>query len=191
MEQAELLGYLIDVLENLGIPYMVVGSMASMAYGEPRLTQDIDVVVDLHDRHVLRLCAAFPQPEYYVSPEAAAEAVQHEGQFNIIHPTSGNKVDLLVVKKDAYGQEQFARRQRVEIMPDREGAVARPEDVIIGKMEYYREGGSEKHLRDITGILKVSPDEVDRRYVARWADELGLSEIWRAILRRLGEPPPQ
>jgi hypothetical protein len=65
--------------------------------------------------------------------------------------------------------------------------VASPEDVIIGKMLYYREGGSEKHLRDITGILKVSGDQVDRAYVARWAAELGVTEIWQAVLRRLGE----
>lgn len=178
---------MIEILEDLRIPYMLVGSFASGAYGEPRLTQDIDVVVDLRPGQVQRLCAAFPRGEYYVSGEAAARAAQEGGQFNVIHPSSGNKIDFLISRQDPWGRAQMARRQRVRILPDREGYAARPEDIIISKMEYYREGGSEKHLRDITGILKVSGQEVDRAYVAKWARSLELDEIWQAILRRLGE----
>jgi len=185
VEQVDLLRHLIDVLEGMGVPYMLVGSFASGAYGEPRLTQDIDVVVDLPQSRVGEFCGAFPSQEYYVSPEAASRAAECGGQFHIIHPTSGNKIDVLIARTDAYGRAQLARRQRVRILPDQDGYTARPEDVIIGKMEYYREGGSEKHLRDITGILMVSGDEVDRDYVTRWARELSLSEIWEAILRRL------
>jgi hypothetical protein len=114
------------------------------------------------------------------------EAVRSKSQFNIIHSTSGNKIDLLIVPAGAWGQTEISRRQRVQILPDLEGYCARPEDVILGKMVYYREGGSEKHLRDITGILKVSGDAVDRRYVSRWAEEMGLADIWRAILGRPG-----
>lgn len=190
MEQADLLKRTIEVLETLRIDYMLVGSVASSAYGEPRLTQDIDVVVDLRADQVARLCAAFCAPEYYVSPDAAAEAVRQGGQFNIIHPSSGNKIDLILARKDRWGREQFRRRQRAWILPDREGYIARPEDVILSKMEYYREGGSEKHLRDITGILKISPDQVDRDYVGLWAGRLGLTDIWKALLHRLGQAPP-
>ena len=78
------------------------------------------------------------------------------------------------------------RRQKVRILPDRDGYVARPEDIILGKMQYYRQGGAEKHLRDIAGILKVLDENVDRAYVARWSEKLGLTKIWNAILRRLG-----
>lgn len=190
MEQVDLLRYLIDVLERMGVPYMLVGSFASGAYGEPRLTQDIDVVVDLPAGRVAEFCGAFPFDDYYVSAEAAARAARDGGQFNIIHPSSGNKIDVLIARTDPYGREQLARRQRVSILPDREGYTARPEDVIIGKMEYYREGGSEKHLRDITGILVVSGEDVDRDYVTRWANRLGLTEIWEAIQRRLGRCAP-
>ena len=69
--------------------------------------------------------------------------------------------------------------------------MARPEDIIISKMLYYKQGGSEKHMRDITGILKVSGEEVDRAYVERWAEELGLKEIWEAIQKRLSETPEE
>lgn len=185
MEQIDLLRQLVKVLESLRIPYMVVGSMASTAYGEPRMTQDIDVVVDLKVSQVQPLCDAFSSEEYYISNQAALDAICHRGQFNIIHSTSGNKIDLMIVPASAWGQAEMSRRQRRRILPDLEGYCARPEDVILGKMEYYREGESEKHLRDIAGILKVSKDMVDCQYVSSWAAQMGLSEIWKMILERL------
>ena len=165
---------------------MLVGSMASAAYGEPRMTKDIDVVVDLREPQVSLLCRAFASDEFYVSEPAALQAVRRKGQFNIIHPKSGNKIDLLILPASAWGQAEFLRRERTRILPDLEGYCARPEDVILGKLMYYREGGSEKHMRDITGILKVSGDAVDREYVSAWAVKMGLAEIWQAVLSRLG-----
>lgn len=82
---------------------------------------------------------------------------------------------------------EFSRRRRSKVFSDQETNFASPEDVIIKKMEFYREGGSEKHLRDITGILKISGDAVDQTYISEWAIHLGLTEIWDAILRRLEE----
>ena len=186
MDQIDLLRHLVGILDRLHVPYMVVGSLASAAYGEPRMTRDIDVVVDLRERQVALLCGAFPAGEYYVSETAALEAVRRQGQFNIIHPASGNKIDLMIVPASAWGLAEIGRRQRVRILPDLEGYCARPEDVILGKMMYYAEGGSEKHLRDITGILKVSGDQVDRGYVSRWAEQMGLGSIWQAVLARSG-----
>ena len=187
MEQVDLLRRLITLLEEMGITYMVVGSFASGAYGEPRLTQDIDVVVVLRSEQVGPLCAAFPAEEYYVSLDAAREAVRQGTQFKVIHPDSGTKIDFIMARKDAWGQAQLVRRQRLRILPDSEGFVARPEDVIIGKLQYYQRGGSEKHLRDITGMMTVSREEIDETYVARWAEGMGLMKIWEAILRRLGK----
>ena len=185
MDQIDLLRQLVGVLDRLDVPYMVVGSLASAAYGEPRMTQDIDVVVDLKEQQVPGLCKAFSSDDFYVSERAALEAVRRKGQFNIIHSTSGNKIDMLIVPASAWGEAEMSRRQRMRILPDLEGYCALPEDVILGKMEYYREGGSEKHLRDITGIMKVSSDMVDRQYVCRWSQQMGLADIWRAILQRL------
>lgn len=187
MEQDELLRQVIEVLERLKITYMIVGSIASGAYGEPRMTQDIDVVVDLRYGDIGPLCEAFGPDEFYVSVEAAAQAFQRGGQFNVIHPASGNKIDFMMARHDSWGDEQMSRRQRVRILPDREGYTARPEDIIIGKMEYYKEGGSEKHLRDIAGIMRISGEEVDRDYVVQWAEKLGLMEVWTAVLRRLAK----
>lgn len=149
MEQTDVLRYVIEVLEEMGATYMLVGSFSSAVYGEPRMTRDIDVVVQLAPDQVERLCEAFPPEDYYVSREAALEALAHEGQFNVIHATSGNKIDFMIARGDAWGVEQLRRRVRLELLPGMRGFVASPEDVIIGKMVYYREGGSDKHLRDI------------------------------------------
>ena len=190
MEQADLLRRVIGILEKLNIPYMVVGSVASSAYGEPRFTLDIDIVIEIRTDQVNAFCEAFPENEYYVSPEAAMDAVCRGSQFHVIHSSSGGKVDFMIAPKDMWGRTQFSRREMRAILPDQQGYVARPEDIILSKMRYYQEGGSEKHLRDITGMLKVSGQEIDRAYVARWAEQLGVTEIWQAILRRLGEAKP-
>lgn len=187
MEQLELLKSVVSVLEDLQLTYMIVGSYGSGAWGEARFTQDIDIVVDLSLADAERLVNAFPLPEYYVSLEAATEAVRYHRQFNLIHPTSGNKVDFMVAGTDEWGRTQLRRRRSIVLGEGFATFVGAPEDIIISKMRYFRRGQSEKHLRDIAGILKVSGEEVDREYVARWAEEFGVTEIWEAILRRVGE----
>ena len=183
VEQSDLLRYTVDRLEEMGIVYAIVGSFASGAYGEPRFTMDIDIVVDLRDNHIDAFCASFPDPEFYASKPAIRDAVHRRTQFNIIHPTSGNKIDFMMSGTDPWSRNQLARRQSVQILPDRAGYVASPEDVILGKMLYYHEGGSEKHLRDIAGILRVQG--ADRQYIARFADQLGVVEVWQAVLERI------
>jgi len=187
LEQDELLRRVVDILEEQGITYLLVGSLASGVYGEPRLTHDIDVVIELRPDQVSRLCDAFPAPEYYVSQQAAREAVAMNGQFNVIHPASGNKIDFVIARQDAWGRSQVSRRRRELILPDRPGYTAAPEDVILGKLWYYHEGGSEKHLRDIAGMLQVSAAEIDKGYIDNWARQLGLTEEWQAVLDRLRE----
>lgn len=184
MEPSELLRYLVAEIERLGIPYLVTGSMATIYFGEPRYTNDIDVVVDLPPGRVVEFCQAFPAPDFYVSQEAAQGAVQQRGQFNIIHPVSGLKIDIIIPPDTPFNCERFARATRVRPAADYEAWFASPEDVIIKKMEYYRQGGSEKHLRDITGVLKISGARVDRAYVSDWASRLGLEAIWEAVLNR-------
>jgi hypothetical protein len=189
LDQADLLRYAIEALEDRGIVYMVVGSFGSAVYGEPRLTHDIDIVVELSGAQVEQLCEAFPDPEFYVSLPAARRAVLHRGQFNVIQPSSGYKIDFLVARDDAWGRSQMARRVRKPILPGREAFVAAPEDVIIGKLWYYHEGQSEKHLRDIASMLTVSGSEIDRAYVEEWANRLGIAAGWQAVLKRVGGQP--
>jgi len=185
MELHDLLERLVAVLERLQIPYLITGSVAAMAYGEPRLTNDIDVVVDLDEAHAAPFAAQFPPDEYYLSDEAIRDALIRKGQFNIIHPASGLKIDVIIQKGTPFEQSRFKRARLIHPADSYEARFAAPEDVILKKMEYYREGGSEKHLRDIAGIMKISAGEIDERYIGEWADRLGLREIWDAMLQRL------
>ena len=187
MELFELLQKVVDVFERLQISYLVTGSVASMAYGEPRLTNDIDIVAAIDGQHITALLSAFPPDEFYISGEMIREAIHHHGQFNIIHPASGLKVDIIVKQDTPFDSSRFKRLRRIYPAESYQANFASPEDVIIKKMEFYRAGGSEKHLRYIAGILKISGEEVDMGYISEWARRLGLTEIWNAVLRRLGE----
>ncbi|MCI0493343.1 MAG: hypothetical protein L0Z07_10455 [Planctomycetes bacterium] len=184
MEQTDLLRLATQTLDQLGIPYALVGSFASGVWGESRFTQDIDILVDLKPAQVEPLCRAFRGPEFYVSEAAAREATEHSRQFNIIHPASGNKIDFMLAGEMPWAVAQLRRRKRVPLFPGHDVSVAAPEDVILGKLVYYSEGGSEKHLRDITGIVKISGDMIDRTYLAEFASLLGVSDIWQALLQR-------
>lgn len=189
MELYDLLARVVEAFERLHIPYIVTGSVASMAYGEPRLTNDIDVVAEMREAHVSGFLAAFPPDEYYVSEEAIREGIRRQGQFNIIHPASGLKVDVIIRKDTPFDRSRFARARVAYPAETYTASFSSPEDVIIKKMEFYREGGSDKHLRDITGMLKVSGDEIDEAYIVEWAERLGLRDIWDAIKRRLTQKP--
>ena len=115
------------------------------------------------------------------------EAIQLHGQFNIIHPASGLKVDVIIKQNTPFDSSRFRRVQQIHPAESYQANFAAPEDVIIKKMEYYRDGGSEKHLRDIAGILKISGELVDRDYITDWAQRLGLNEIWDAVQKRVNE----
>lgn len=183
MEQSDLLRYTVAALEKLGARYFVTGSTASIFFGEPRFTNDLDVVADLREEDVAGLCAEFPSPEFYLSEEAARRAVAQKGSFNILHPASGLKVDLIVPHDSMFNRSRFSRIQRIWTDADSQACFTTAEDLIIKKMEFFREGGSEKHLRDITGILKISGATLDYEYIESWAENLGVETIWRTILR--------
>ena len=186
MEPSDLLRKVADVLESLEVRYLITGSTATIAYGEPRFTNDIDVVAALPEEKVDAFCAAFPAGEFYCSPEAVRDAVKRHFQFNIIHPASGLKVDVMIPAITPFNASRLSRGVRLPGGPAFSVWFASPEDVIIKKLEYYREGGSEKHLRDIAGVLKVRGNRVDRDYISDWTARLGLSAEWRLILDREG-----
>lgn len=181
----ELLQKIVEVLENLQIPYLVTGAIASMAYGEPRLTNDIDIVAAIEEQHIKGLISAFPPDDFYISEDMIRDAIHYHGQFNIIHPASGLKVDVIIKQNTPFDNSRFRRIKRIQPAESYQANFAAPEDVIIKKMEYYKKGCSDKHLRDITGILKVSGHDVDREYIITWAKNLGLMKIWKAVEDRV------
>jgi hypothetical protein len=182
MEQGELLRRVVDTLERLKLSYLVTGSIATTLYGEPRFTNDIDVVVQLPLDRAEALVQAFPADDFYVDAEQVRLAIARRGEFNIIHPASGLKVDVMIPAMDEFDLSRFARARRVRPAIGFEADFAAPEDVIVKKLKYYDDGGSEKHLRDIGGVLRISSSEVDRDYIATWAQRLGVLEVWKLIL---------
>ncbi len=168
IEPVELLRHVADALEAMGLRYFVTGSTATIFYGEPRFTNDIDVVVDLAEPSIAEFCARFPEDEFYVSSTAALEAVRSRTQFNIIHPASGLKVDVIVPESTPFNESRFARARYLHAGEDFKACFVSPEDVVIMKMVFYREGGSEKHLRDIAGVLATCREQLDIAYVSHW-----------------------
>src|SRR5579863_3576291 len=188
MEQIDLLRFTLDALARLEILYALVGSYGSSIFGEPRFTRDIDILVELPESKVTSFCVLFPAPDFYLSEPAVRDAIRQRSQFNLLHPASGNKVDFMLPRDNAWGRSQLSRCKRIELQPGLEGFVAAPEDVIVGKLWYNSEGGGDRHLRDIAGILRVSGDSVDRHDVERWAKELGYLEVWGQVVATADGP---
>jgi hypothetical protein len=190
LEQNDLLEWTVALLERQGLQYMLVGSVASSYYGLIRSTQDIDFVVRFTSAQLEAFCAEFSPDDFYVSLPAAREALLRGGQFNIIHFRSGNKLDIMLPRQDAWGQQQLSRRRAANLVANVSGYVAAPEDIILGKLWYYREGEHEKHLRDIVSILQEQR-ELDRDYLQQWITQLGYNDLWEVIEQRLKLPPKE
>jgi hypothetical protein len=175
--------YVIDVLERLDIPYMVVGGFAAIFYGEPRLTLDVDIVIDMKPAHIRPFVAAFPIPDYYVSEEAIRDSLRRRFPFNVIQPFTGAKVDLVPLPRDLFSRTAFERRQRMEY--DAEGhsaAFIRAEDLVVAKLVAFRETQSDKHLRDARGILTTQWGRLDLAAIRRQAAAAGVSDAFERAL---------
>lgn len=182
MEQLDLLKHVCTLLDRLGVRYMVTGSQATIAYGEPRFTNDIDIVVELDESSLDALCEGFPDEEYYLSRPAAREAVRDRGMFNVIHPQSGLKIDFIIPEKTGYDQQRLGRSIRVRVGPDFEALLTTPEDIIVKKLEWHRMGGGERHLRDIAGIIRVQSERLDIAYIELAADALDVRDLWDYVV---------
>ena len=180
----ELLDDLLDVLRRCSIQYMVVGSVSSSLYGQARTTQDLDVVVELDPLQLESLVKMLPESRYYLSPEAAREAIQRRSQFNVIDLGTGGKVDLIMLKRRPFSQMEFQRRRAVEFL-GKTIYVASGEDVVLSKLEWNKMTPSERQIRDVIGILSVQGEALDHDYLRHWAEELGvaakLQEIFAAL----------
>jgi len=183
----ELMQKVADFLERESTPYRIVGSMASIIYGEPRFTNDVDVLVDLPREKVGALCREFPPPDYYLSAEAAREAIAKRHQFNILHIPSGLKVDMILPTDTEFSRLDISHGQRINSEGFYNALFASPENVILKKLFYFQEGGSDKHLRDIAGILLIQGERIDQAYLDKWAPELGVTDELDFVRAQLRE----
>jgi hypothetical protein len=189
MPEPDLFMLFVRPLNALGAPYMVSGSIAAMLYGEPRLTNDVDIIVFLTAKTVSELTRSFSSEDFYCPP---AEVIALEtfrptrGHANIIHIPSGYKADLYVSTEDPLHVWGMSRARSLRV-GDEMVRVAPPEYVIVRKLEFYREGGSEKHIRDIRSMLKVSKGLLDPEQLEKLIEERGLEDAWAKAQEGLGE----
>jgi len=159
---------------------MLAGSFASSYHGDPRTTNDIDLVIAPTRTSLEAFVRSLEPTEYYVSPEAALEAFGRQGQFNVIVLESGWKVDLILRKERAFSHSEFERRELAEI-EETPVFVATAEDTIVAKLEWAKAGESERQLRDVTGILELRGSSLDLAYIERWVAELDLHGEWQRV----------
>jgi len=168
------------IFNALNIPYLVGGSVASTLMGEPRATEDVDIVADLTIDKLIPLLQAL-QPRFYVSEDAVRDAIRFKRSFNLIDNDSLGKVDVFILKDNPFPQIEFQRRrsQLVRQNPDQMLVLPTPEDIILQKLVWYRmtKNESQRQWRDVLGVMKLQGDRLDFEYLQKWAKELSLSDL--------------
>jgi hypothetical protein len=169
-----------DILERLAIPYAIGGSLASAVHGVMRATMDADIVAAMHPEHITPLVAALGD-DFYADDHMIAEAVRRRASFNLLHLETMFKVDIFVAKPRSFDQAQLTRRQNLQLgeAPTQTAYVVSAEDIILAKLEWYKLGNqiSDRQWRDILSVLKVQDTQLDRAYLQRMAQELGVADI--------------
>ena len=178
-------GIALDVgvrLDQLRVEWVIGGSLASSVHGEPRATQDVDMVVALRPRHVKPLWEALRR-EYYVDVDEMRAAVTTPASFNAIHFASAIKVDFFVAGDDPFEADRLANRQRVET-PGGVLHVDTAEHTVLRKLEWYRRGGeaSDRQWRDVRAIARIQGDRLDRDRLAFWGARLGVLDLLQRVL---------
>ena len=176
-EELEVLKIVTGRLESSRIPYMVTGSIAANYYAVPRMTRDIDLVVELSAADADRLCALF-EGDFYIDRAAVGRAIATRGTFNLIHHEHVVKVDFVVRKDSEYRREEFRRRRRVTI-DDVVIFIVAPEDLIISKLDWARDTRSEVQLADVRNLRAAA--DLDLEYLTRWVARLGLDGLYREV----------
>jgi hypothetical protein len=181
MPQPSLLEIFIGPLNRLEVPYVVTGATASIIYGEPRLTNDLDLVVLLKVEDIAGFAEAFPPTAFYCPPLEVLkiEIIRpHRGHFNLIHHGTGTKADIYLAGEDELHRWALSHRRQITIESEQVW-VAPPEYVMVRKLQYYREGGSEKHLKDIAGMVALSSDQIDYPLLEEMVRRYSLEKEWR------------
>lgn len=173
------------VLEELGVPYIIGGSLASTLYGMVRTTQDSDIITEMRPEHILPFVSSL-ENEFFIDEEMIADSIQHNSSFNIIHRKTTFKVDIFIPRPRPFQRSQLARAQRqtFELGTEISANFASPEDTILSKLEWYRLGGevSERQWRDILGVLKTKAGELDLGYLQKWAADLKIADLLNLAL---------
>jgi hypothetical protein len=159
-------------LESAGVAFMLTGSLAMSYYAQPRMTRNIDLVVQLNEAATHTIIRLFEQ-DYYIDPSAVSRAVARHSMFNLIHNATIIKVNCIVLKPDPYRRQEFGRRRRIAFA-DFETWIVSREDLILSKLYWAKDTRSEMQMRDPRGLLVA---EHDSEYLRHWAAILGVEDL--------------
>ncbi|MDL1898934.1 hypothetical protein FBQ82_22050 [Anaerolineae bacterium CFX7] len=195
MSQIEFYIRVVKALDGMDAPYMIVGAFAGLSFGITRSTYDVDLIVDLKPHHADLLSAIFPLPRYYAEPDMIRNSIQQRVMFNLIDTEEGVKADMVPLSSEPEYRLAFSRRIR-RLVNDETGNtfeawIARPTDIIIGKLQAWTEGRSNKHTADILQMLVYdfsgfSTQQIDLEQVTRQATRMGneTAQLWHDLLER-------
>jgi hypothetical protein len=179
----------LELLERLGVRYVVGGSFASSAHGVPRSTNDADVVVEMSASQARGLANQLGE-EFYSDVRMMEDALERGISFNVIHLPSNFKIDFFPSGQDAFRRSELDRR-RSEPLGQATVHFSSPEDIILAKLRWYRDGGevSERQWRDVLGVIEVQGDRLDRSHLRRWAFDLLVLDLLERALAEARIPP--
>jgi hypothetical protein len=175
-----------QILEDLEVPYLTGGSVASSIFGIPRATQDIDLVIALSPAKANDFIKAM-QPDFYIDSDTVSQAVRRRSSFNAIHYETAQKIDFFIQGQSYYAVEEMKRRFKITIdeATGRKVFIASPEDIILQKLVWYKMGSqiSERQWNDVLGIIKVQGDRLDLEYLAHWSKVLIIADLIEEAFR--------
>jgi len=177
-EELEVLRDVTQRLENARISFMLTGSLAMSFFAQPRYTRDIDIVIELNLSDVSKFEALFSR-DYYVPVEAIRSSISLGSMFNLIHNEKIVKVDFIIRKSAQYRQHEFQRRT-LQTLGDVTTWVVSKEDLILSKLQWAKESGSEYQMRDVRNLVVTG---CDRDYIDQWVVELDVSDLWQELKR--------
>lgn len=187
MEQIDprhLLVKIVQILDELDIPYIVTGGIAVFLWGRPRFTDDIDIVVELKAKKIDALAEELRKisEASYADADMMRDALRHQGEFNFIDGATGVKVDFWISKEDEFNRNRFARKVTKKILGEDVSFIA-PEDLILAKLRWQQISPSSKQLEDVESIFKISGEKLDREYLAKWAEKLGVQDLYSKVVK--------
>jgi len=181
MSQQELLKKILSLLNRHEIPYMLTGSVVSSIQGEPRLSHDIDIIIDTDRKIGELLKTTFPPGDYYYDETAIGEAFAFQTMFNLIDSNEGDKIDFWLLTDSAFDNTRFSRRQPVSLFGET-AWISTPEDTILAKMLWAKKsGGSGKQLLDVRRVYECNAGQLNMEYIATWSLTLDITGYWNDI----------
>lgn len=177
-DELEILLEVAQRLDAARLPYMLSGSMALNFYGQPRMTRNIDLVVEIGRADAAKVVELF-EPDFACDLEEVRDAISREQMFNIIQVEKVMKVDLIIRKSAPFRLEEFARRSKVALL-GREIWIVSPEDLLLSKLHWAKDSHSEMQLGDVRNLIDAVPD-LDWAYINRWSTELGVTQLLHEV----------